>query len=346
MDLSGDVLIADIKMKNGNFKFKLPPLQEPTFFKLSLNLNNFITLLGDTTEQIKVTAENSSFSRGYKVENSQGSSSVQFLGDKIMNLRGAIDSLTSLYNSLPESGKRERLESIGNEIITEIDDYKKSVGDFVLSNPRSFASYYALFLTLSDNSMVLNIWDRQERIYFAAIATSLNICYPESERVKQLYNLVLAIKAEERNAKRIEQLMSEATETVPEIKEKDINGNEIALSSLRGKVVLLSFHASWDEASTRENAFLKHIYSKYNPKGFEIYQVWLEQSQVVWESTLLQHEIPWISVSDLQFTDSYPARLYNVNRLPANYLISREGEITGKDLFGDMLEERLKQMLR
>jgi len=250
-----------------------------------------------------------------------------------------------LYNSLTSQEKQKRLEDINNELNTVIDDYKSSISDFILKNPRSFAAYYALFMSFDDNSYLFDVWDKKDQVYFAAAATSLNIVYPESERVKQLYALVLSVKSEQRNAERIEKLMSQATETIPEIKEKDKNGNEIALSSLRGKVVLLSFCASWDDASTRENAFLKHIYKKYNPKGFEIYQVWLEQSKVLWESVLLQHEIPWISVSDLLYLDSYPARLYNIKKLPANYLISRKGEIIGKDLFGSMLEDKLEQVL-
>jgi len=140
--------------------------------------------------------------------------------------------------------------------------------------------------------------------------------------------------------------MSEATNSIPEIKEKDVKGNEIALSSLRGKIVLLSFHASWNDASRLENAYLKSIYPKYKPKGFEIYQVALEQSKVLWENELLQQEIPWISISDLRYTDSYPAKVYNITKLPANFLISREGEIIGKNLFGSMLEDKLKYFLK
>lgn len=346
MDLQGDVLIDSLKMKNGSFKFKLNKLEEPSFFKLQLTPNSFITLLGDTTEQINVTSAKDSFSRKYKVENSQGSAMVQILTGKIKELRFKVDSLSALYNSLSNNEKNVRLENIGNELETIIDEYKKYICDFVLSNPRSFASYYALFLTLSDNTMVMNVWDKKDQAYFGASATSLNLLYPESERVKHLYNLVLSIKKEQRLNAQIEKLMSEATEEIPDIKVKDVNDNEIALSSLRGKIVLLSFWATWDDASRRENANLKGIYQKYKSKGFEIYQVGLERSKVLWESVLLQEEIPWISVSDLLYTDSYPAKVYNINKIPANYLISRDGKIIGKDLFGSLLDDKLHEFIK
>ena len=346
INLTGEIPVdsANIK-KNGDFKFRLGALKNPEFYKLQLSPDNFVTLLGDTTEHITVTGSIKSFAKNYKVENSQGSSLVQVLGDRIINLRSKVDSLTNLYTSLSDEEKNLRIEDISNNLNTEIDGYKKWIGEFVMDNHRSFAAYYALFLALSDNTPVLNIWDKKEQTYFATIATSLNLLYPDAERVKQLYGMVLSVKTEQRKAEVFEQLASEATESIPELNEKDVNGNEIALSSLKGKVVLLSFWATWDEASRRENQNLKRMYNKYKSRGFEIYQVGLERSKVIWESALLQDEIPWISVTDLAYTESYPARVYNVQKLPANYLISRDGEIIGKDLFGDMLDEKVGKAL-
>jgi len=284
IDLHGDVIIDSLKMKNGVFKFKMNTLEEPTFFKLQLTPKNFITLLGDSTEQIRIYATKNTFSSQYTVENSNGSSLVKLLSNKIRDLRFKSDSISNLYASLSDREKAANLDNIVKEMNTEIESYKKFIGDFVFSNPRTFASYYALFLTFSDNTPVLNIWDKKEQSYFAAIATSLNLQYPDSERVKHLYNMVLSVIKEQRFNIQLEKLISEATESIPDITERDVNGNEIALSSLRGKIVLLSFWASWDEASSSENAYLKEIYSKYRMKGFEIYQVGLERSAVLWEN--------------------------------------------------------------
>jgi hypothetical protein len=66
----------------------------------------------------------------------------------------------------------------------------------------------------------------------------------------------------------------------------------------------------------------------------------------MWESAIEQDELPWINVSDLRYTNSYPAKLYNVSSLPANYLISRDGEIVGKDLFGNRLDEKIGELIR
>jgi len=346
MDLDKDVAIDSLVIKkNGSFRFKTDRLTEPTFFKLQLTPTSFITLLADTTEHIQIIAQAASLAKNYEVSNSVGSKQVQILKRQITGLRTKIDSLTTYFQRLPEQERSAQIERLSNEIVESINQYKRSIGDFVMENPRSFASYYALFLTLSDETMVLNVMDKQDQVYFATIATSLNLLYPESARVKQLYDYVLNAKTEQRKARMFEILANAEGSGLPEIKEKDVNGNEIALTSLKGKVVLLSFWASWDNTSRRENQNLKRIYQKYKAKGFEIYQVGLERSRVLWENALIQDEIPWISVTDLKYTDSFPARIYNVQQIPANYLISREGEIIGKDLFGNRLDEKLKEIL-
>jgi hypothetical protein len=346
MDLDAEVLLDSTVIKsNGTFKFKQPRLSEPSFLKLSLTPSKFITLLADSTETIEISTNKDSFASGYSVRNSIGSKHIQLLNQNIIALRKQVDSLMTLYNSLPDEEKAGKLEPISNEIIRHIDKYKAGVGSFVMDNPRSFASYYALLLTLSDESMVMNVLDKQDQVYFSTIATSLNLLYPESQRVRQLYDIVLSAKTEQRRAQILDFINNSEGSPSPEISAPDLSGANIALSSLRGKVVLLSFSASWDQASVNENKKLLPTYSRYSSKGFEVYQVCLERSRVLWENSLIQQGIPWISVSELQYTNSYAARIYNVQKIPANYLLDREGNIVGKDLFGSLLEEKLKEIL-
>jgi len=331
--------------KNGKFSFTGERLNIPTFFKLRLSQSNFITLLVDTTEHVTIKANGKNLEDTYSVEGSLGSRKIQILNQRLKTLRGTVDSLMTVYESLPEEGDAYRKSEIGRQLKNALDEHKNFIGTFIMDNPRSFASYYALFQRLSDNTLVLNVMDKKQQVYFATIATSLNLLYPESPRVKQLYNYVLSAKAQEKQEQLFKELEAKAEETIPEISEKNIHGEEIALSSLRGKVVLLSFWASWDETSRRANDHLKKVYEKYHNQGFEIYQVSLDRSKVLWENAVVKDELPWINVSDLRYTDSYPARLYNVRQLPTNYLISKDGDIIGKNLFGSMLEEKLEEIL-
>src|SRR5690554_6593370 len=88
MDVSGDVLIdSAIIGKNGSFEFKHEKLSTPTFFKLSLSSTSFITLIGDSTEQIVVEADTQRFTTEYKIKNSKESALVKTQSLRVMNLR-------------------------------------------------------------------------------------------------------------------------------------------------------------------------------------------------------------------------------------------------------------------
>ncbi len=347
LGLSQSYPIDSVKLsKKGAFSFKGDKLNQPTFFLLHLKDDGMITLLVDSTEKIKVIADANDFTKGYKVTNSIGSGYIKMLNESLNNLKESVKISLNKYNSMDKndiSGRKMILDSINSEI----QSYKDFIGDFVMSNPRSFASYYALFQRWDDNTMVMNIMDKKDQIYFSTLATSLNLLYPESERVKHLYNYVLKAKLELRNNENWKHLLqSSETKSFPDIAEPDIKGDTIRLSSLKNKIIILSFWASWDKASPGINRQLKALYKKYHKRGLEIYQVSLDRSKVLWENAVKTQELPWINVSDLRYTESMPAKLYNVRSIPSNFIIDRKGRIIGKDLFGQRLNEKMNELFK
>jgi hypothetical protein len=94
-----------------------------------------------------------------------------------------------------------------------------------------------------------------------------------------------------------------------------------------------------------ENRELIEIYRKYKSKGFEIYQVSLDVDREPWLAAIESIGMPWINVCELNPNGSSVIGLYNVTRIPANYLISRDHSIAGKNLFGAQLEKKLKEIL-
>ncbi len=345
LNLNGEVTIDSVKLGDkGNFKFLLPKLEYPTFFLLKLSDSNFITLLADSTERVQVVGDASDFAKKYTVKNSLGSKYIQVLNTKLEKTKLVLDSLVNVYNETSKDNKDE-IENIRKNIQDVINKQKDFVNEFVMTNPKSFASYYAVFQRYDDGTLVLNPYEKKDLNLFSTVATSLDVYYPESARSKQLKNFVLGIHKEKKMEAMQKQIESEAAKGIPEIEEENIYGKKIKLSSLKGKLVLLSFWASWDEKSRSENKNILKVYNKYKAKGFEVYQVSLDRSKILWEGAIENDKLPWINVSDLQFTDSYPARIYNVQQLPANYLISRDGEIIGKDLFGRILDEKLNDLM-
>jgi len=126
----------------------------------------------------------------------------------------------------------------------------------------------------------------------------------------------------------------------------DISGNQISLSSFRGKYLLLEFWASWCAPCRQENPNLLNAYRKYNPKGFEILGVTLDERKDVWESTIKSDTLIWTTVSDLRGNMGEVPLTYKANYIPKNFLADREGKIIGIDIRGLLLEETLDSIFR
>ncbi len=128
-------------------------------------------------------------------------------------------------------------------------------------------------------------------------------------------------------------------------------GKTIALSSLKGKIVLLDFWASWCGPCRMENPNLVSAYNKYKDtkfkgaKGFTIYSVSLDQNKEAWMKAIKMDNLSWeYHVSDLGGWQSKPAQIYGVNSIPASYLVDQNGVIVGKNLRGPALDAALEKL--
>jgi len=138
----------------------------------------------------------------------------------------------------------------------------------------------------------------------------------------------------------------------PEIRLPGLKGDTIALSSLKGKLVLIDFWGTWCAPCVEEQTELAALYGKYkhrdftNGRGFEIYGVSLDSKRANWESFILANKIAWIQVSDLKFWRSPVTKTYNIQALPYNLLIDGKGIILSKNLHGIELEKGITKFLR
>lgn len=137
----------------------------------------------------------------------------------------------------------------------------------------------------------------------------------------------------------------------PELAFKDPSGEVRKLSDLKGKLVLIDFWASWCRPCRMENPNVVKTYKTYNDKlfkngrGFEVFSVSLDQNKNSWVKAIKDDGLLWENhVSDLQYWRSEGARIYNVNSIPATFLIDGEGVIIAKNLRGGALEKTLASL--
>lgn len=137
----------------------------------------------------------------------------------------------------------------------------------------------------------------------------------------------------------------------PDISQVSPDGETIALSDLEGKMVLIDFWAAWCPPCRMENPNLVDAYQKFkdeafeNGNGFTIYSVSLDNNKDAWVKAIESDNLSWeYHVSDLKGWQSVPAAQYQVRGIPANYLINGDGIILAKNLRGEALHEKLREM--
>lgn len=188
-----------------------------------------------------------------------------------------------------------------------------------------------------------------------ALWTAGNFLNPEAD-LETMIQISNKFKAEKPNSPNIhiktfhQQIMRlrgvEVGTEAPEIAMKMPNDTTLALSSLRGKYVLIDFWASWCGPCRKENPNVVRMYYKFKDKGFDIYSVSLDQEKDSWVKAIEKDGLPWHHVSDLQFWNSAAAAAYGVQAIPATFLLDKEGKVIAKYLRGEDLEKKLEEVLK
>lgn len=127
---------------------------------------------------------------------------------------------------------------------------------------------------------------------------------------------------------------------------QSVNGKDISLNSIRDKIIIIDFWASWCAPCRAENPNLKDIYNKYHSKGLEIISISLDKSRMAWTKAIKQDELPWIHLSDLMGEQSPVSKNYNINGIPFTLVLDKDKKILAKNLKGLELKETISKFLK
>jgi len=183
--------------------------------------------------------------------------------------------------------------------------------------------------------------------YFATNFLTAEADFPFFDKVdKQFYPLFNNSKYAREHHQRVEVLRRTATgETAPDIVLADPFNKSVALSSLRGKYVLVDFWASWCKPCRMENPNLVKMYNKFKSKGFEVFSVSLDDNKDAWIKAINDDKLLWTHVSDLKKWNASVVPTYNIESIPYTILLDKEGKIVAKNLRGADLEKKLEELM-
>lgn len=339
--LEGITVLDSTKLgENGSFSFSEAATEAPEFYRLRI-ADQIISLSIDSTETVTVKAQYPQMATRYEVSGSDNCEKIKELTLKQM----------ALYNQALNVMRTANLgvDATNDSILSLINAYKEDVKhNYIFKEPYKAYSYFALFQTLG-NTLIFNPRANRDDIKaFAAVATSWDTYFPNAERGKNLHNIAIEGMKNQRivDAQNAE-LRVEASKVqesgVFDIELTDNHGTVRRLTDLKGKVVLLDFHVFAMDESPARILQLREIYHKYQPQGFEVYQVSYDPDEHFWKQQT--EALPWISVRDADGLASQRLVIYNVPAIPDFFLIDRENNLVKRAAQISDLEAEIRKLL-
>lgn len=307
------------------------------FYRLRINEANFAMLVLDSAQKVTITGDARDLGNTYKTEGSPDTKLFSEYNELAQKHKTRTDSLENIFRTAMVTLKLDslRADSLSKELQkpyeTMLQQYSDVVAKKIKENTSSFASIMAVQQLRPENYLDV----------YKALDKGLSQKYPDNKDVKSFHGIVQQTE-----------MMVSRTEAVkigneaPELILPMPNDKELALSSLRGKVVLIDFWASWCGPCLKELPNVKRAYEKYKSKGFEILGVSLDQSREAWLGAISKEGLTWPQVSDLKHWKSEACVIYAVQSIPYTVLVDKDGKILATDLRGAELDKKLAEVLK
>jgi peroxiredoxin len=308
-------------IKNGEFSFT-GSVAAPEFWKLNIsgmpfnytffaeNADIGLVVHADSTEKIEVTG-----------------SATQDIYNKYNSWKDSIkqleDGFDKEYEQAQKNGDSATMKKIDADYKVMDENSKIELKKFIRSNGKSVVSPYVTIR----NAYRFELPDLEE------LATSMDTSLGKDTYYKAVQSRVSILRK------------VQIGQTAPDFTMNDTTGNPITLSSLKGKILLVDFWASWCGPCRRENPNVVKAYQAFHKKGFEILGVSLDRRKDKWEKAIQDDRLTWYHVSDLKHWGNEVAKLYGINSIPANVLLDKDQVIIARNIMGEDLMKKLTELL-
>jgi thiol-disulfide isomerase/thioredoxin len=323
---------------DGSFSLKSHDNLPLDFYRIYFKEGNFLQLITDSSEQVEITAEFANLNNA-KVEGSP--QTVEYM-DLVKKWEPMMEKLAEAQAQIDRPSTDPSLDSTQWIAKWEAQSAaaQKEANAFIKGwLEKHSASLLAI-------SIVQNLDPRFEFIWYQRVLTDTKATCGKLPAYKTLEKLVGQMK-NVGNSGATSNSNIAVGKMAPEITLPNISGQTKALSSLRGKVVLLDFWASWCGPCRKENPNVVAVYNKYASKGFDVFSVSLDENKTAWEAAIKKDGLVWNNhVSDLGGWKSAVVPTYEIESIPFPVLINKEGKIVamGESLRGNGLESELKKL--
>ena len=294
-------------------------------YQLKVDEANQVLLLLDNKTHVQLSGDAKSLPATYAVKGSKDTEVLRQLTQVMQGTKGQLEGLSQRFNAAGQAGKTEEMKTIEKEYYVIQGRNTAQVKNLIRQNATTVVGGFAVGAFLNP----------EEEFPFAdSVAAVQRKANPNSPFTKEL-------------TARLEPLRATATGTqAPEINLPTPGGPKLALSSLRGKYVLIDFWASWCGPCRQENPNVVKAYNQFKDKGFTIYSVSLDQDKAKWEKAIAADGLTWHHVSDLAGWNSVAGAASGVKSIPQSFLINPQGKIIAKNLRGEALAAKLAEVLK
>lgn len=281
---------------------------------------------------VPVFLENTAFTVNLTPENLSSATveggAVQTLANQFRTISNELykiqDELSKEYKTAAEVNDTVKMKEIENNFEAQKKAFSDKEDELIKANSDSYMAAY----TVANKIYGLEVNEIQAK--FDQLGENAKATVPG----KKIADRIVALEAVA-----IGKVAPDFTLNTPE-------GTPLSMQSIKGKVKLIDFWASWCGPCRGENPNVVKIYEEFHPKGLEILSVSLDRDNDAWVKAIADDNLTWNHVSDLKFWDSAAAKLYAVNSIPHTVLLDENNVIVAKNLRGDELKAKIEEMLK
>ncbi len=325
------IVIDTALVENGNFKFTGKTNYPELHYIFIDKIGTFAPIVLENGE-IEFKSQKDSLNMA-KIK---GTKQNEIFNDYIEKSRSISQRAKSIQDDMRKASL-ERQEETALALKDEMEELKGEYKDFeknyITNNPSSLIA--ALLIDRSLSAKVITPKEGKE--FYDALTPEIKDTKPGKRILKSLERL---------ETEEVKENNTAVGAKAPDFSGPSPDGKVIALNDVLGKVTLIDFWAAWCKPCRAENPNVVKVYNKYHDKGLNVIGVSLDKKEDAWKKAIADDGLVWHQISNLAYFNDEIAKLYNVNAIPAAFLLDENGVIIAKNLRGPALEAKISELLK